>query len=121
MYELARGDAMVYHYHLQREELLVVVAGEVDLRTADGRRTLQVGDVVAFPRGPGGAHAFSNERDEPARVLVVSEQNGPNVSVYPDTNEIGIFDAAHRADRRFGARFSLDDALSGYGGGEPSA
>ena len=52
------------------------------------------------------------------RVLVVSEQNAPNVSVYPDTNEIGIFDAARRADRRFGALFRVDDAVSGYGGGD---
>jgi len=30
------------------------------------------------------------------RGLMVSEQNAPNVSVYPDTNEIGIFDAVRR-------------------------
>ena len=48
-----------------------------------------------------------------------SEQNAPNVSVYPDTNEVGVFDAAHPAERRFGALFKLDDAVSGYGGGEP--
>jgi hypothetical protein len=49
---------------------------------------------------------------------MICEQNAPNVSVYPDTDEIGIFDAPRRADRRFGALFKVSDARSGYGGGE---
>lgn len=52
-------------------------------------------------------------------MLLVGELNVPNVSVYPDTNEIGIFDAARAADRRFGGLFRLDEAVSGYGGAEP--
>jgi hypothetical protein len=52
------------------------------------------------------------------RLLMFSEQNAPNVSVYPDTNEVGIFDAAHPKDRRFGAVFNIADAVGDYGGGE---
>jgi uncharacterized cupin superfamily protein len=118
LYELAPGDSMVFHYHLQREELLIVLAGELALRTAGGRRTLAEGEVVAFPRGERGAHGFENCGEGIVRVLVVSEQNAPNISVYPDTNEIGIFDAAHPADRRFGARFKVGDAVDAYGGGK---
>jgi uncharacterized cupin superfamily protein len=119
VYDLAPGGGMVFHYHLQREELLIVLGGSVELRTGAGRRRLAEGAVVSFPRGELGAHGFENCGEERARVLVVSEQNAPNVSVYPDENEIGIFDAAHPADRRFGARFKVADALDGYGGGEP--
>jgi uncharacterized cupin superfamily protein len=119
VYELAPGEGMVYHYHVQREELLIVLGGTVELRTGEGRRRLAEGAVVSFPRGERGAHGFENRGDRPARVLVISEQNGPNISVYPDENEIGIFDAAHPADRRFGARFKVTDALDGYGGGKP--
>jgi uncharacterized cupin superfamily protein len=119
LYELAPGDAMVFHYHLQREELLIVLDGTVALRTYDGWRDLREGSVVSFPRGERGAHGFENRGGGRARVLVFSEQNGPNVSVYPDTNEVGIFDAARREDRRFGALFRLEDARGGYGGGEP--
>ena len=36
LYELAPGDEMVFHYHVQREELLVVLNGELSLRTATG-------------------------------------------------------------------------------------
>jgi hypothetical protein len=52
-------------------------------------------------------------------VIVACEQNAPNISVYPDAAEIGIFDAAHPDDRRFGARFRIADAVSGYGGAAP--
>jgi len=52
------------------------------------------------------------------RVLVISEQNAPNVSVYPDTNEVGMFDAARRKQRRFGALFDVSEAVLDYGGGK---
>jgi hypothetical protein len=41
---------------------------------------------------------------------------GPNISVYPDTNQIGVFDAGQRAQRRFGALFNVADAVADYGG-----
>jgi uncharacterized cupin superfamily protein len=118
LYELPQGEEMVFHYHLQREELLIVLAGRVDLRTATGWEEIGAGEVVAFPRGERGAHGYRNNSDRPARVLMISEMAGPNISVYPDTNEIGIFDTAQRAQRRFGARFNVDDAVSDYGGGK---
>jgi uncharacterized cupin superfamily protein len=117
LYELAPGDAMHFHYHLGREELLIVLSGRLWLRTGDGSRELPEGEVVAFPRGERGAHGFENRGDGPVRVLVVSEQNAPNVSVYPDENRVGIFDAPHPPDRRFGALFDVADAIEDYGGG----
>jgi uncharacterized cupin superfamily protein len=116
LYALRPGQGMVFHYHLQREELLVVLTGRLDLRTAAGWRELPQGEVVSFPRGERGAHGYENRSDELVRVLVISEQNAPNVSVYPDTNEIGIFDAPRRDDRRFGALFNVSEAVSDYGG-----
>jgi uncharacterized cupin superfamily protein len=118
VYELQTGEGMEFHYHLQREELLVVLHGRLSLRTASGWRDVPEGEVVSFPRGERGAHGYENRTEQPVRVLMLCEQNAPNVSVYPDTDEIGIFDAAARRDRRFGARFAVGDALSGYGGGE---
>jgi hypothetical protein len=47
---------------------------------------------------------------------MISEMNGPNISVYPDTNQVGVFDAGQRADRRFGALFNVADAVADYGG-----
>ena len=116
VYELQPGDEMVFHYHVQREELLVVLEGRLSLRTALGWEELPEGEVVAFPRGERGAHGYRNGGDKPVRVLMISEVDGPNISVYPDTNQIGVFDEGQRARRRFGALFDVDDAVADYGG-----
>jgi hypothetical protein len=50
------------------------------------------------------------------RLLMISEMEGPNISVYPDTNQIGVFDAGQRDHRRFGALFNVADAVADYGG-----
>jgi uncharacterized cupin superfamily protein len=118
VYELAPGQGMHFHYHLQREELLIVLEGTVAVRTPEGWQDASEGEVIAFPRGERGAHGYENRSDKPVRLLMFSEQNAPNVSVYPDTNEVGIFDAAHPKDRRFGAVFNIADAVSDYGGGQ---
>jgi uncharacterized cupin superfamily protein len=115
-YELQPGDEMVFHYHVRREELLVVLSGELSLRTATGWEQLPEGEVAAFPRGERGAHGYRNSSAAPVRVLVISEMTAPNISVYPDKNQIGIFDAGPRAERRFGALFNVADAVSDYSG-----
>lgn len=116
VYHLNPGDEMVFHYHVQREELLVVLEGRLSLRTAAGWEELREGEVVAFPRGERGAHGYRNNGNRPARVLMVSEMNAPNVSVYPDSNQVGVFDAGQRSQRRFGALFNVSDAVADYGG-----
>src|ERR671937_659649 len=121
VYELAPGQGMHFHYHLQREELLVVLEGTVAVRTADGWEDVPAGEVRAFPRGERGVHGYENRSDEPARLLMFSEQNAPNVSVYPDADQVGIYDVAPPDQRRFGALFNLGDAVEGYGGGEPTS
>jgi uncharacterized cupin superfamily protein len=121
VYELAPGQAMHFHYHLQREELLVVLEGSLAVRTPKGWSDAAAGEVVAFPRGERGAHGYENRGDTRVRLLMISEQNAPNVSVYPDTKEVGIYDVARTDERRFGALFNLSDAVSGYAGGQPNS
>jgi len=118
LYELAPGQGMHFHYHLQREELLVVLEGTLGVRTSGGWENVGEGEVVAFPRGEPGAHGYENRSSDSVRVLMISEQNAPNVSVYPDANQVGIYDVARPEERRFGALFSLGDAISGYARGE---
>jgi len=62
LYELPPGDEMVFHYHVQREELLIVLDGRLNLRTADGWEELPEGEVVAFPRGECGAWLSQRRR-----------------------------------------------------------
>jgi uncharacterized cupin superfamily protein len=85
VYELDPGAAVSpYHVHHGNEELLVVLSGRASVRTPDGVRELEPGAVVAFPRGPDGAHNVTGG-DEPVRVLLVSTMNYPELAEYPDT------------------------------------
>lgn len=116
LYELAPGEGMVFHYHVQREELMIVLRGTVALRTAEGWEELPEGEVVAFPRGERGAHGFENRSAATVQLLMISEMNGPNISVYPDSDQVGVFDAGRPSDRRFGALFNVGSAVADYGG-----
>ena len=55
----------------------MVLRGRPTLRTGDGSRQLEAGTVVHFPTGPDGAHALSNETDEPVRYIVASTLRSP--------------------------------------------
>ena len=74
------------HAHYANEELIVVVAGELVLRSLDGERTLTPGDVVSCLQGRQGAHRLHNAGSDPARVLVVSTMVSPDVNEFPDSD-----------------------------------
>ena len=88
LYELGPGNWVPFHFHHGWEELLIVLSGRPTLRAADGSRQLEAGAVVHFPTGPDGAHALSNETDEPVRYLVASSLGSPEVAEYPDLGQI---------------------------------
>ena len=91
IYDLAPGEgSSPYHYEYD-EEWLLVVEGTVVVRAPDGEHTLERGDLVRFPAGPEGAHKVMNRSDEPARTLLFSSRRGLAVSVYPDSDTIGVF------------------------------
>ena len=92
VYEIEPGNAMwPYHFELVEEEWLIVIAGEVTLRTPEGERRLRAGDVACFPAGPDGAHAVRNDGDAPARVAMPST-SAPygDAVVYPDSGKFRI-------------------------------
>ena len=88
VYELPPGQGgWAYHYELNREEWLVVVSGELVLRTPRGEEPLRVGDVRCFPVGPDGAHAVRNDSQEPARFAMPSSYPAhAYVAIRPDSN-----------------------------------
>ena len=92
VYDIAPGaSSSPYHYEYD-EEWLLVVDGTVVLRSPDGEHTLERGDLVRFPRGPAGAHKVMNRSESPARTLLFSRVGGGlAVSVYPDSDTIGVF------------------------------
>jgi uncharacterized cupin superfamily protein len=88
MYELPPGQAAwAYHYELQREEWLIVVDGEVVVRTPTGDRVLRGGDIVCFPTGEDGAHQVRNESSATARFAMPSSFAGEGyAAIRPDSN-----------------------------------
>jgi uncharacterized cupin superfamily protein len=79
-----------YHYEYV-EEWLLVLDGDVVLRTPEGEQELIRGDLACFPPGPSGAHKVSNRSEQNARVLMFSSAREPSVAVYPDSNKIGVW------------------------------
>lgn len=70
--------------------MLVVISGHPTLRTLDGERQLDEGELVAFPAGPGGAHRIDNRSRQPARVLILSTMLAPEINEYPDSGKIWV-------------------------------
>lgn len=91
VYELAPGQrTFPYHFHYGVEEWLLVLDGTPVLRDPSGDRELRAGDVVAFPAGAEGAHALENRTDSAARLLILSTKGLPALSLYPDSDKVGV-------------------------------
>ena len=89
--ELARGQAVCPYHYEYVEEWLIVLEGEVAVRTPEGEELARRGDAVCFPTGPTGAHKVTNRADAPARVVLFSSSRRPVVATYPDSAKIGVF------------------------------
>ena len=92
LYELPPGNRICpYHYEYGNEEWVIVVSGRPTLRTPEGERELEPGDVVCFPEGPEGAHSVGAAGDETVRVIMLSTKQRPDVSIYPDSDKFGVY------------------------------
>jgi uncharacterized cupin superfamily protein len=95
LFELEPGSAQFpLHYHLGNEEMVIVISGKTALRTPEGERPLTEGEVVSLPAGEAGAHQVVNRGDAPARILIVSEMNAPDVVVRVESQKISAFGVA---------------------------
>ena len=121
VYEIDPGQSTFpYHWHAGNEEMLIVLRGTVALRTPDGWRELTEGELVGFPRGERGAHQVLNDGSEIARVLMISEMNGPEVCVYPDSGKVGPSEAAPGSgDQGLALDFLAADAVDYWQGEGP--
>ena len=111
IYELAEGEhSFPYHFHHGVEEWLIVLDGVPTVRTPAGEQQLRAGDTVCFPAGAEGAHEFSG----PGRVLVLSANQVPSISVYPESGKLGV----RPVDRRDNLNFRRADAVDYWEGEE---
>ena len=109
VYVLHEGQSVCpYHYEHSDEEWLLVLEGRPRLRVPDEERELEPGDVACFPAGPEGAHKVTNRQAETARIAIFSTKNPLGVTVYPDSNKIGVWPP--------GKLFRLEDAVDYWEG-----
>ena len=107
VYDIAPGRASSPYHYEYAEEWLLVVDGALVLRAPDGEHTLERGDLVRFPAGPAGAHKVMNRSDAPARTMLFSHARGLAVSVYPDSDTIGVFPGDDTNDLVFERRTAV--------------
>jgi len=92
LYELPpEAASWPYHYHAANAEAVYVLSGTGVVRTPDGEERIEPGDFCGFPADPDGAHRLYNDGDEPLRYLAVSTMQDPDVTVYPDSEKIGVY------------------------------
>jgi uncharacterized cupin superfamily protein len=91
LWEVPPGEAAYpYHFHYSDEELVVVLSGRPTLRTPEGERELEDGEVLRFGLGEEGAHQILNRSEEAVRFLAISSHGRPDIVVYPDSDKIGV-------------------------------
>jgi uncharacterized cupin superfamily protein len=108
VYEVPAGEGhWPYHFEIPEEEWLLVIEGTLVLRTPDGERTMNAGDVACFVAGAAGAHGvLRNESGAPVRFAMPSSNaKYGGACVYPDSNKVSI------ATRDFRHRGYLGDAV----------
>lgn len=114
VYDLPPGQSVCpYHYEHAEEEWLIVLEGSPTLRTPGGEEVLARGEVVCFPPGPASAHKVTNATDATVRVLMFSELRWPAVTVYPDSDKIGVYTDPDRTDDVIVRRASGVDYFDG--------
>ncbi len=92
VYELSPGERnWPYHFELSEEEWVLVIFGEVTVRTPNGDVVLRAGDTFCFPPGPAGAHAMRNDTSAVTRFAMPSliARLG-DATVYPDSNKLKV-------------------------------
>jgi uncharacterized cupin superfamily protein len=121
LYELPAGESLCPYHYETVEEWLLLLDGELELRTPDGTERLARGALVCFSAGPEGAHKVTTPRGgQAARFVMFSSAAEPVVAVYPDSDKVGVWVPGgadnvllHRRDGRAGY-------YDGELGGEPS-
>ena len=112
LWELPAGEAAYpYHFHLAEEEIVVLLEGTPSLRTPEGWRGMEEGEVVSFLVGEDGAHQIVNRTEETVRFLAISNQQ-PDIVVRPDSRSLSVVERRPEGGG-LSQHFSMDDG-AGY-------
>ena len=79
-----------YHDHATQWELFYILSGTGSVRSSGETHRVRSGDVVVHP--PGDAHQILNDGDIDLTYILVADNPPLDVSRYPDSNKVGVFD-----------------------------
>ncbi|MCU4975273.1 cupin domain-containing protein [Halobacteria archaeon AArc-m2/3/4] len=120
LYEIPPGKrSWPYHYHTANEEALYVLSGNGTLRLDGETTSLEEGVYVALPADERGAHRVINDSDEPLSYLVLSTMDEPDVTVYPDSDKLGVFvgtPPGGRGERTLDGYYRREDTVDYWDG-----
>ncbi len=77
-----------YHFHRNAEELFIILSGTMTLRTPEGLKVVNSGDLIFCETGENGAHQFYNHSNEPCVYLDIRTFTGWDICEYPDSGKI---------------------------------
>ncbi|MBO5251345.1 MAG: cupin domain-containing protein [Bacteroidaceae bacterium] len=79
-----------YHFHRYAEELFLILSGKATLRTPQGLKEVESGDIIFFEKGAEGAHQLYNHTSEPCTYLDIRTYIGYDICEYPDSDKIYV-------------------------------
>lgn len=79
-------ESSMRHFHTREDEFVLILEGEVVLRTDEGEQVLTAGMCAGFPAGSKNGHQLVNRSDRPARYLEVSNRDPEDSAEYSDAD-----------------------------------
>jgi uncharacterized cupin superfamily protein len=102
----AGKESSMRHFHSREDEFILLLEGELVLRTDAGEQILTPGTCAGFPAGSRDGHQLVNRSDKPARYLEVSNRDPKDECEYTDD------DLAVRRTAEGGVAFTRKDGTS---------
>ena len=75
------------HYHSQKEEITIVLAGEPSVWIDGELYALEPGDFVGFTNKAPRAHMLINTADEPAAILTIGTNPADDITTFVEMGE----------------------------------
>jgi len=80
------GVSSMRHWHMNEDEFVMVIGGEVVMVTDEGETVLHEGDCAAFPAGVENGHHFLNRSSAVAKFLVIGTRAARETVYYSDVD-----------------------------------
>ena len=91
IYEIEPGrSAFPKHFHTANEEAIYILDGEGTLHLGEASVIVKSGDYISIPTGAAHAHRLENTSAMPLRYLCFSTMIHPEVTMYVDSNKVGV-------------------------------